>query len=310
MRKLLFLSMAAIFVLAGCSGDGASGGGGLLPGKDLTLEEVLTKAREAAEKNKNKTHTVTSTTRSKSEMESNGEIVQSSDSTTKETTVRNFEPYASHSKGTTTVHEQTMNGEVQAENQETPTESYFVDDVLYTLREDGTWTKSGGDKEESAEEEPEIEEPTEEEQEEAFQKQIDKMKSLGDNLSMTREDGAYIVHAKLSGDQAHQFLVDEENLEKAKEAGQKVLEFEFKYWIDEKSFEMKKAQVRQVVETDHSQQGEAAQNPGTAMKSKSESTSSQSIEYKGDKVSVPGDVKNNAVDFKEYLEKQMQGIGG
>ncbi|PTM56563.1 DUF6612 family protein [Desmospora activa] len=305
MRKLLYLSMAAVFVLAGCSGGGASGGGGLLPGKDLTLEEVLTKTRETSEKNKDKTQTVQSTVRSKSETESNGQIVSSRDSTAKETTVRNFEPYASYTKGTETIHKQTVQGEVQAENQETPIESYFVDDIYYSLKEDGTWTKSGGDKE-STEEEPEVEEPTEEEEEDAFQKMIDKLKNLGDDLSMTREDGAYIIHAKLSGDQAAQLVMDEEELAKAKEAGQEIKEFEFKYWIDEKSFEMKKAQVRQVIETEQA----SPQDPSAVMKSKHETNSSQAIEYKGDKVTVPDDVKNNAVDFEEYLQKQMPNFGG
>lgn len=302
-KSVLWILLLSISLITGCGqAEQADPGFEEKKKKELTPAQVLEKATKAAEK---QTGLHFDTTMDQTlNMETNG-MKQSMDQNMEMEIQMTREPLAMHAKGTINM------------NESIPMEMYFADMTYYMKNPQGDeWSKmeipGNFDKEK-------FEELLNQSSSEDPQAMLEQLKPFQNDLKMTHEKGMYIITLELNEEQSQKYMdvIVEDKMDQIlnmmKDTGvpgeeemksemdkflknMKIHDLKQTFHIDEKTFEQKK--VDQKLNMEMMLEG-----------NKIKTDQKMSMEIKGgvDQITIPDEVKANAVDMGNM--KEMDGMG-
>ncbi|PMB02295.1 hypothetical protein CEN49_25920 [Fischerella thermalis CCMEE 5273] len=300
-RQFLCVFLLTVLLITGCASvDPASEASSEKKEQalELTAAEVLAQAIEASEKQTGVSFSMTTDQNMIIEADGTKETVNTTTSMEMETTQKPFAFY--------------MKGSIEMDGESLPTETYFADSTYYVKEEEtDEWYKL---------EIPDLDEETMEEllneaSTEDPQQLLKQLESFADSLALTYKDGTYIITLELDEEQSQKYqevfvkdqldgfldLMEEDLDPSEQEEMQNEMDQFFDnvqieglkqtIHIDEKTFEYTKVdqELRMVIAMD-------------SEKMTMDQKLNIDIKGKVDTITVPDEVKNNAVDMSEMLD--------
>jgi DNA-binding transcriptional regulator YbjK len=300
-RQFLCVFLFTVLLITGCASvDPASEASSEKEKQalELTAAEVLAQAIEASENQAGVSFSMTTDQNMIIEADGTKETINTTTSMDIETTQKPFAFY--------------MKGSIEMDGESLPSETYFADSTYYVKEEEtDEWYKL---------EIPDLDEETMEElineaSSEDPQQLLKQLESFADSLALTYKDGTYIITLELDEEQAQKYqevfvkdqldgfldLMEEDLDSSEQEEMQNEMDQFFDnvqieglkqtIHIDEKTFEYTKVdqELRMVIAMD-------------SEKMTMDQKLNIDIKGKVDTITVPDEVKNNAVDMSEMLD--------